>query len=285
MNGVQIEWSHVNLSFTPDEQAVTALRYVLRESRKDRILLHRCDLKTREIETEWEYELLPPIEIGCWDSSESHSEQFLLIKNLDDDGGLVQDLLEVATGKVLARYPEPIDMLKPRPPTFGPPELIHSLGRTGQMAIDAKHRVIVSQQISREGSFWRYFGTPLGWLGIRPGPPRLGLQFHSAETGRLLQRVSLQTSDFSNPREPTLALHPSQPLLAVVDEDGSNSWLQLWRVPPPRPWAWIAACGLAAAACSSLAWVAYSKARKRKSESTDPAGTNTKSLKLKSSKN
>jgi WD40 repeat protein len=281
----------VHLSLTPDEQAVTALCFVWSPSRKEHIALYCCDLSTGKCETGWEYEL-PPVETPLWDLSSSDPIQFLLINTTDDDGRLVQDLLEVATGKVLARYPEPIDMLENvnlsgsvRKKTFGSPGLTRSLGRTGQMAIDAEHRVIVSKQISRDSFFWDHFGTPLGWLGIRPGPPRLGLQFHSAETGRLLQRVSLQTSDFSNPREPTLALHPSQPLLAAIDEDGSNSRLQFWRVPPPRPWAWIAACGLAAAACSSLAWIAYSKARKRKSESTDPAGTNTKSLKLKSSKN
>ncbi len=141
------------------------------------------------------------------------------------------------------------------------------------MAIDSERRVIVSKQISRDSSFWQYFGTPLGWLGIRPGAPRLCLQFHSAETGLLLEHVPHQTANFSRWGDPTLALHPSQPLLAVVDEDGSNSWLQLWRVPPPRPWAWITACGLAAGGLASLIWLGYSKLRKSKSEALNRSGS------------
>ena len=130
-------------------------------------------------------------------------------------------------------------------------------------------RVIVSKQkqISGDSSFWHYFGTPLGWLGMKPAPPRLCLQFHSAETGRLLERIPLHISDFSGWGHPTLALHPSQPLLAVIDKDGSGSRLQFWRVPPPRPWALIAACGLAAAGLASLVWFGYSKVRRKKAES------------------
>jgi hypothetical protein len=89
----------------------------------------------------------------------------LLIKTLDDQGKLVQDLLEVSTGKVLARYPQPINMLvdvsysyqgQAVPIDMGA-GLIHTVGRTGEIAIDSERRVLVSKQTNLAALRWRYW--------------------------------------------------------------------------------------------------------------------------------
>jgi hypothetical protein len=279
-------WSMMSTSLSPDEQTVTALCFVFRPFPNEHIVLHRCDLTTRKIVTEWEYALPVSAQPPLWNMASSDPNQLLLIKTRDEIGHVVQDLLDLTTGKVLARYPEPVDMLENIVFSYSGqvenhgPGLIHSMGRTGEMGIDSERRVIVSKkkQTNGDSPFWKNFGTPLSWLGIKPGPPRLCLQFHSAETGRLLERVSFQTSNFSSWGEPRLALHPSQPLLAIIDETESNAQLQFWRVPPPRPWAWIAACGFAAGGVALLIWIVYSKLRKSKPEALDGAGSRTPSL-------
>jgi hypothetical protein len=254
-------------SITPDEQAVAAL-YLHFIPPEEHIFLYRCDLTTRKIETVWEY-ALPPSGRPLWEIGGSWASRFLLINNRDNNGDLIQDLLDVATGQVVIRYPEPIDMLENIAESLRIPAaeygsgLAVSLGRTGEMVIDSERRFVVREQFSAE--------TSPATTSASPERQRLSVQFYSAQTGQLLERISLHAPDPPVWGDPVLAMHPSEPLLAVVDEQGSSSRLQFWRVPPPKPWGWIAACALAAAACSALACIAYSVARKRESESASPA--------------
>lgn len=262
------DYTMMSTSRSPGEQTIRAL--CIAESPrfpKERIFLNRCDLKTRTIETAWEYVLTPSAHL-FWNIGSSDPESFLLIKTLDDQGNLVQDLLDVNSGQVLVRFPEPISMLEEvsfsylgQTPTFAA-GLIHTLGRTGEIGIDSERRVLVSKQVNRDPILWRHFGNQLRWLGVRQGPPALFLQFHSAETGKLLKRVSLHTpyKAFTC----FLAVHPSQPLLAVIDEKVGGSQLQFWHMPPPKPWGWISVCALAAGVCSALVRIAISRLKKKR---------------------
>ena len=256
-------------SLSPDGQAVRALCFAeARLNPTERIFLNRCDSCLRTIETDWEYPF-PPSARLFWNSASSDPADFLLIKTLDDQGNLVQDLLDVSSGKVLARYLQPISMLEEVCHSYGGQTLpagkgaglIHTLGRTGEIGIDSERRVLVSKQVNRDPILWRHFGNQLRWLGIKQGPPALFLQFHSAETGKLLERVSLHTpyKAFTC----TLAVHPSQPLLAVIDEQPTGAQLQFWRLPPPKPWGWIVFCSLAAGAFVVMLRIGLSKLRSR----------------------
>jgi hypothetical protein len=257
----------ISTSLSPDEQSVSGL-CIAEASRfpTEHIFLNRCDLKTRTIENAWEY-TFPPSAHLFWNVASSDPQTFLLIKTLDDQGKLVQDLLEVSTGKVLARYSQPINMLvdvsysyqgQAVPIDMGA-GLIHTVGRTGEIAIDSERRVLVSKQTNLAALRWRYF---VSWFGFRRGPRRPYLTFHSAQTGELLERVSLQTP--YKPFDPVLAMHPSKPLLVVIDEQLTGPLLQFWHVPPPKPWGWILLCALAAGACAALMRIGYSRIRKRR---------------------
>jgi hypothetical protein len=251
------DYSMMSTSLSPDEQTIRAL-CIAEKPRfsKERIFLNCWDCATRKMETAWEY-TFPPSAYLFWNVASSDPETYLLIKTLDDQGNLVQDLLDVNSGKVLMRYPQPISMLeevsysgdRTLPPSMGA-GLIHTLGRTGEIGIDSERRVLVSKQVNRDPILWRHFGNQLRWLGLRQGPPALFLQFHSAETGKLLERVSLHTP--YRAFTCTLAVHPSQPLLAVIDEQVTGPRLQFWHLPPPKPWGWIIFCSLAVAVCTTL---------------------------------
>jgi hypothetical protein len=245
-------------SLSPDGQAINILCFAEGGRLPTyRIYLNRFDLNSRTIETAWEYTLPPSVHL-FWNRPFSQPDEFLLIDTFDDQGNLVQDLLEVSSGDVLARFSHPIIRLE----DFSYSQVgqtllngmddgrIYTLGRPGQIAIDSERRVLVSKQVNRDPILWRHFGNQLRWLGVRRGAPRLYLQFHSAQTGQLLDRVSLQTP--YNPYDPVLAVHPSQPFLAVNDGRPNGSRLQIWRLPPPKPWGWIIFCSLAAGVCTTF---------------------------------
>jgi hypothetical protein len=259
----------ISTSLSPDEHAIWGL--CIAESPrfpKERVFLNRWDFDTQKMENVWEY-ALPPTSHLFWNVIASDPETYLLIKTLDDQGNLVQDLLDVNSGKVLVRYPQPISMLEEvsysymgqTVPAGMGAGMIHTLGRTGEIGIDSERRVLVSKQVSRSHNLWTYFGSQLPWLGIRPGRSVVLLQFHSAETGKLLERVSLHTP--YTPFRCVLAVPPSQPLLAVIDEQPTGSQLQFWHLPPPKPWGWIIGCALAAGGCVALLRIGFSKLRRR----------------------
>ncbi|HEY1858835.1 MAG TPA: hypothetical protein VGG61_00665, partial [Gemmataceae bacterium] len=260
-------------SLSPDERSVRSLS--IAESRKfptERIFLNRCDFATRTVETVWEYKL-PPSAHLFWNGISSDPTQFLLIKTLDDQGDLVQDLLDVDSGKVLVRFPRPISMLEELSYSytgqFSPggmgAGLIHTLGRTGEIAIDSERHVLASKQVSRDAIWWKYFEKPLSWLGVRQAPPGLYLQFHSAQNGQLLEHIALHTAYTPYKLfDPVLAMHPSEPILAVVDEHPGGPRLRFWRMPPPKPWGWIGLCALTGGACMALLRIVFGKIRKRK---------------------
>jgi hypothetical protein len=237
----------------------------------ERIVFHRCNLATKKIETGWEY-IFPPSARLFWNLASSDPEQFLLIKTLDDQGEVVQELLEIESGTVLARYPRPISQLEEvsfsylgQTTNYGA-GLIHTLGRTGEITIDSQLRVLASKQISRDTIWWKHFGAPMRWLGFRQGPPRLYLQFHSAQTGKLLERVPLETP--YKAFDPVLAVSPSEPILAVVDEKPGGARLQFWQMPPHKPWGWIGLCAFAGGAAAALIALLVSKIRKKTAAST-----------------
>jgi hypothetical protein len=110
-------------------------------------------------------------------------------------------------------------------------------------------------QVIPDNIWWRKFERTLRSLGFKRPQPRLYLQFHSAQTGKLLEKVPINRD--------MLAMHPTEPLLAVIDDEDNESHLQFWRVPPPKPWGWIITCGLAGGGVAFLLRLGLSKGRSR----------------------
>jgi hypothetical protein len=256
------EHASVMSSLSPDEQAITGLAVVESRFPDQRVFHYRFDFGTQKMTEDWEY-TFPPSAHVLWNLSSSNPVQFLLVKTLDDHGRLVQDLVDVYSGNILARYHEPIDMLEDIALHHRAQVLHHdaglilTLGRQGEMVLDSQHRVIVSKMLTRDTIWWRNFGRQLRWLGLQQPPPQLHLQFHSAETGKLLERVPIHTP--YKMFEPVLAMHPTEPLLAVIDEKENERHLQIWWAPPPKPWGWIIACSLGGGAVALLLRMGFGK--------------------------
>jgi hypothetical protein len=252
--------SMAHIDMAPDGQALIAM-HVVDASPEHGFFFYRFDLFSRTSKSEWQY-VLSPSALLFWNLGASGPGQYLLIKTLDDQGNLVQDLLEVHSGKVLFRYSPPIDMLEDV--TYSHSEktdygagLTHSLGRIGEMVIDSNRQVLASKHLTRETFWWRHLGGPLRWLGVKRPSPSLHLQFHSAHTGKLMERVSIHTP--YQPFDPVLAMHPTEPLLAVIDEEENQAHLQFWRAPPPKPWGWIIVSALAGIMVTLLVQLVFGK--------------------------
>jgi hypothetical protein len=197
--------------------------------------------------------------------------QYLLIKTDDEEGNLVQDLVEVDSGNVIYRYSPPIDMLEDIVYSYVGQKwnygagLTHSLGRTGEFVIDSRRQVIASKRIITDPVWWRQLGRILSLLGFKPPPWSLDLQFHSASTGKLLERIPLHTT-LPNPRkilDPVIAMHPREALVAIIDEQPESTRLLFWQAPPLKPWGWIILCFIAGGAFGLLLPLAWTKRRLR----------------------
>ena len=263
---IQVKHAMTHNSLSPDEQAVTGLAVVESRSPDQRISHYHLDLKTEKVSEDWAYNV-PTSARLLWNLNSSDPIRFFLIKTFDDQGKLVEDLVDIDSGMMLVRYPQPIDMLEDMAMNYqgqilhNDAGLILTLGRQGETAIDSQRRVIVSKKINRETTWWRNFGRQLRWLGIRQPPPQLHLQFHSAESGKLLERVSIHTP--YQPFDPVLAMHPVEPAVAMIDEQPEASRLQFWQAPPPKPWFWIMASSLAGAAIALLLWMGLGKVARK----------------------
>lgn len=252
----------LHADMAPDGQALFAMHVVESASPRHGFFFYRFDLSSRTSKSEWQY-VLHPSALPFWNLGSSDPMQYLLIKNLDDQGDLVQDLLEVDSGKVLFRYSPPITMLEDIAYTYEGQRtdygagLTQSLGRTGEIVIDADRQVLGSKHLIRETLWWRHLGGPLRWLGAKRPSPSLHLQFHSAQTGKLLEQVPIHTP--YRAFDPVLAMHPKEPLLTVIDEKESQAHLQFWRVPPPKPWGWIIVSALAGGVVALLVRLVFEK--------------------------
>jgi hypothetical protein len=253
-------------SFTPDEQAVTGSYVAAYPSLQQRVVFFRCDFAKQEFETEWEY-ALPPMTPIFWNLDSWEPVRFVLVRKQDENDSPVQDLLEVRTGQVVARNHEPVEMEIDgwdswRTKLSGTGRA-YLLGHTGDMSIDSKGQILVSKQKGRDDRLWRHFGRVLHWLGAKQPAPGEYLQFHSTQTGKLLERVSHRDPWFPGWGPEAFAMHPSEPLLAVINLEGDEARLQFWHVPPRKPWIWIIGCALAVGGFPALMVFGYSKLRKK----------------------
>jgi WD40 repeat protein len=252
--------------FTPDEQAVTGSYVAAYPSLQQRVVFFRYEFAKQEFETEREY-ALPPMTPIFWNLDSWEPVRFVLVSKQDENDSPVQDVLEVSTGQLVARNHEPVEMQNDewgswRTKLSGTGRA-YLLGRTGGMSIDSKGQILVSKQKFRDDRLWRHFGKVLRWLGAKQPAPREYLQFQSTQTGKLLERVSHRDPWFPGWGPEVLAMHPSEPLLAVIDMEGNEARLQLWHVPPRKPWIWIIGCALAVGGFPALVVFGYSKLRKK----------------------
>jgi hypothetical protein len=262
------EQGRLSMTFlTPEEPAVTGLYVTADPALEQQIFFYRYDLATQKFETN----TFQSTDQFLTNFDASESAQFLLLVRPAEETKLIEELFDVRTGQVVARYPQPLDMLDPNAFYYARPGSekygagrVYLLDRTGDMAIDSKGQILVSKQISRDNFLWLYFGQALTWLGVRQPPPQLQVQFHSAQTGQLLDRVSLRKPNTKWWDEP-LSIHPFEPLLALIDEQGDEARLQFWHVPPRKPWIWIIGCALAVGGFPALVVFGYSKLRKKSS--------------------
>jgi hypothetical protein len=93
----------IHTDMAPDGQALIAMHVVESASPQHGFFFYRFDLSDRTSKSEWQY-LFSPSALPFWNVGSSDPMQYLLIKTDDDHGSLVQDLLEVDSGKVLFRY-------------------------------------------------------------------------------------------------------------------------------------------------------------------------------------
>jgi hypothetical protein len=257
-----------SIDMAADGQALNALHFVERASPQHGVFFYHYDWTTGNSKKEWEY-LFPASAVPCWNIGPSDPMQYLLIKTDDKAGNLVEDLLEIDSGRVIYRYSPPIEMLEDisysymgQKTNYGA-GLTHSLGRTGEFAIDSQRQVIASKRLITDPVWWQRFGSILSRLGVKAPRWALNLQFHSAPTGKLLQTVPIHTP-VPNPREtfdPVIAMHPQDALVAIIDVDGQSTRLQFWQAPPPKPWGWIIFCSLSGAALAFLLQWAWRKRR------------------------
>jgi hypothetical protein len=261
--------SNLNLTdMATGGQPFIELHFVKSASSPHGIFFYRFDWTTGTCKSDWQY-LFPSAAVPCWNIFTSDPMQYLLIKTEDEEGNLVQDLLEVNSGKVVYRYSPPIDMLEDisssyegQKTTYGA-GLTHSLGRTGEFAIDSRRQVIASKRLITEPVWWRQAGRILSPLGFKPPPWALDLQFHSVSTGKLLERVPLHTP-LANPREkfdPVIAMHPTDALVAIIDQEGESTRLLFWQAPPSKSWGWIVLCSMGAGAVGLILQWAWTRRR------------------------
>jgi hypothetical protein len=246
---------NMDTSLSSDGQTIIALCEIKSPSWKEGFFQFRFDLTRRATKSGWKYSL-PPSARLFWNVGSSDPVRFLLIKTLDDQGSLVQDLVDVNSGEVLVRFPRPVSFSHGGQAANREAGFAQSLGRTGEIVIDAERKVLVSKQISWPFWWdWDQLHRPLAWLGVNSAPvPHL--QFHSAQTAELLEHHP------HNQFDSVLAMHPTEPLLAVIDEKDNWAQLQFWRVPPPKPWGWIIASALVGGAIAFLLRVGFSKWRR-----------------------
>lgn len=189
----------------------------------------------------WERQFPSPI-VNYYPST-SWPPRFLLIRTLDEKESLVEELIDIETGQMLTRFPQPLNMTMIKEG----PVLIQTVGSEGDLAIDASRQVLVSKQF-REPFLWRNFPALMNWLRLAPPPAQLSLQWYSARTGDSLEHANLtMTAPVKVGGEPKLAVHPTEPILALIDGGAQGDWqLQFWAMPPSRPWGWIIAVSLVA---------------------------------------
>lgn len=222
-----------------------------RAPKPHKVACFRRDLVTDTTTTVWEY-TFPASATAFWNMT-SWPNHCFLIKTLDEQGSLVQDLLDVSTGKNLARFPLPLDVMENLTYSYMGQKsntgagLVQSLGRTGALGIDAGRKVIVSQQRS-QSVLWEHFPSLMRCLKLTPPPAEVTLKWFSAQTGRLMGRAPLAaTYSATNWESPIVAVHPSEPYMALIDQPPQGDWqLQFWSMPPSRPWYSIVAVALAA---------------------------------------
>jgi hypothetical protein len=224
-------WLAVAIGMAPNSQLVIV------DLQSSDVLDHVGDLPGADF---W-----PPRPAFCSDA------RFLTYVTEDDAGPFVV-IYDTSSKQEQRRIPGNDEVLAPG--------LTQVSDQLGNIVVDSQRQVRVSKKW--ENYRWEALETSAWWgtLGQKLSPPLLKLEFHSVQTGKLLESVPNHTSWIF---DPDLAMHPTEPLLAVIDEEENESHLQFWQVPPPKPWGWIVLCSLAGGGfVLQLRW-AWSKWRLR----------------------